>query len=240
MVDIYVQDDFSVLANKASIDDDVRDFFAENKITELVKEEGKNKEYYKNLLLLYPKLNTEIGGKNISEYLEYFDDDMTIKKPALDGQEEKLTLIMAGLREQAKEYENRLLDKTNVLTKDVAINQCISVLGRFMDVDVDAKENIVKQFKLSEYTHAEDVVSEDLTLHINGTINGKKVKVSYDLKTGKVYCSNMLYRDPNKEDGIITLDGKAHAADEVPLTMLPTLETFTQEAKDMDYKTLIS
>jgi hypothetical protein len=74
------------LISNINTDSDMQTFFTqeENQITKLSptatdKDILKDKAYYKKLFILYPTANVGISDKNVDDYLEYFDNDMSIK-----------------------------------------------------------------------------------------------------------------------------------------------------------------
>lgn len=218
-------------------DNDIQKFFdkQENKLTELVPEIWKDKVYYTKLLTLYPELDTMKDGKKVSEYMKYVDEDMIVNKDITNEQKKIMETLVPIFKEQAKTYEDELLEKANTLTQKVAIEQCVATLEMFMDVDINEKENIIKKLNILDN---KDAVSSDWVLHLDGTINGKKIKLSYNLATGKVTYKNFLGKKNATDQSPISLDAQDNET-EVPLIELPTLGAFVEGAKNIDYSEII-
>jgi len=200
MIDRYSKNkSYTTLVNNIYSDSDITSFFneEENKLTEIVPEKEKDKPYYTKLLTFYPELDTTTqDGQKISEHLKYFNDDMTVPESASQVQKKTLAAALPILQKQAKPYENKLLEKTNTTMQNVAIEQCVATLEKFMDVDINEKDNIMEQMKIHEDA---DTVSKELVLHINGTMEGKKVKLSYNLANGSVAYQNFLSKQQEND-----------------------------------------
>lgn len=233
MIDTYSKNgSYQTLLRNINGDNDINEFFKDtkNRVSELVPEQGKDKVYYKKLLTRYPWADTLVEGKKISEYLDSFDDTMKIKSDAT-ANKKILDTVMKTLKDNGKQYEDKLLDTTNALTQDVAINQCVSTLQRYMDIDINTQDNIAKQLTIAD---EKDAVSPDLTLHIDGRLNGKKVKIFYNLKNWAVSYQSFL----TQKDHIVSI-GTQGDGNTVPLMTLPKLGSFVDGAKNLDYPKLM-
>ncbi|MEI8009479.1 MAG: hypothetical protein WCI00_09330 [bacterium] len=162
----------------------------------------KDKSYYTKLLLWYPTLDSQENGKKLSEYLSSLNNDMTIKENTSNEEKKFITTLLPKLKQQGKPYEEKLLNKTNALMQNTAIEQCILTLQKYMDVNISEKENAIKQMKVTENA---DAVSSDLVLHINGTLNGKKIALSYNLLTGNVSYKSFLSKKADTDQSPLTL-----------------------------------
>ena len=232
----YTQNDaYTMLINNVNSDPNVTSYFENHKTTELVSESMKDKSYYTKLLLWYPTLDSQEQGKKISEYLPYLNDDMTIKASAPEEQKKTIITMIPKLREQGKPYEERLLNKTNALTQNTAIEECITTLQKYMDVDISEKDNVIQQLKIAENS---DAVSSDMIFHINGMLNGKKITLSYNLLTGTVSYSSFLTKNNDTNQGPIRLSSW-NTENQVPLITLPKFGDFVEEAKHSEYHALI-
>lgn len=196
----------------------------------------KDKDYYTKLLLWYPSLDTQQDAKKISEYLQYLNDDMTIKNDTPDEQKKIITSLLPNLKEQGKPYEEKLVNKTNALIQDTAISQCITTLQKYMDVNISEKDNVIEQLKIDSSL---DAVSSDMAFHINGTLNGKKIALSYNLLTGIVSYKSFLTKKTDTGDSPLHV-GAGNEEAEVPLITLPKFGDFVDGAKERDYHKLIS
>jgi hypothetical protein len=196
----------------------------------------KDKAYYTKLLLWYPALDVEKDAKKLSAYLQYLNDDMTIKNDTPDEQKKIITALLPDLKQQGKPYEEKLVNKTNALIQDTAISQCITTLQKYMDVNISEKDNVLQQLKIESSL---DTVSPDMTFHINGMLNGKKIALSYNLLTGIVSYKSFLAKETDADDSPLHL-GSGNKEAEVPLITLPKFGDFVQGAKERDYHKLIS
>ena len=106
----------------------VNEYFSNNTTTELVPENRKDKTYYTQLLRWYPALDTVHDGKKLSEYLPYFNEDMTIKSEVPEQQKKIMIALLPQFKQQGKPYEKKLLGMTNSLTQTVSVEQCINTL----------------------------------------------------------------------------------------------------------------
>lgn len=213
----------------------VSTYFAENAPAELVPEAGKDKAYYTKVVRWYPALDTSYEGKKLSEYLPYFNDDMTIKSEVPDQQKKLMLSLLPQLKEKSKPYEKKLLGMTNSLTQTVAVEQCITTLQSYMDVNISEQENVMQQLNIAENR---DAVSENLVVKINGTLNGKKIVMSYDLLTGNVFYQSFLTKQSDTEQSPITIGGE-QTEETVPLITLPKFGDFIDASKTIDYTTTI-
>lgn len=180
---------YQTLISNIQSNTNVSKYFTDNKIQELVPENIKDKAYYTKLLSWYPVMDGEYAGKKISEYFSYLNENMTIKKETPDDQKKLIVSLLPQLRNQGKPYEDKLLSTTNILTQEVAIQQCITTLQSYMDVNISQKENMLEQLKIVQNR---DAVSENLVLHIKGNLKGKKVNLSYNLLSGTISYQSFL------------------------------------------------
>lgn len=180
---------YQTLISNIQSNTNVSKYFTDNKIQKLAPENSKDKSYYTKLLTWYPAMDGKYAGKKISEYFSYLNDDMTIKKETPDDQKKLIASLLPQLKIQGKPYEDKLLSTTNVLIQEVAIQQCITTLQSYMDVNISQKENMLEQLKIVQNR---DAVSENLVLHIKGNLNGKEVNLSYNLLTGTVSYQSFL------------------------------------------------
>lgn len=239
MTERYEKNDaYSKMIENINMDSDIASYFEKNKNTEWIPQWMKDKAYYKKLLVRYPSLDTKEMGKKISEYMEYLNDDMTIKNDTPDEQKKTITSLLPKLKEQGKPYEEKLVNKTNALIQDTAISQCITTLQKYMDVNISEKDNVIQQLKIDENR---DAVSPDMMFHINGTLNGKKIALSYNLLTGNVTYKSFLNKKTISDQSPITL-GSWDEEDQIPLITLPRFGDFIEAAKpeNMEYHKLLT
>ncbi len=226
---------YQTLISNIQSNTNVSKYFTDNKIQELVPENIKDKSYYTKLLTWYPAMDGKYAGKKISEYFSYLNENMTIKKETPDDQKKLITSLLPQLKNQGKPYEDKLLSTTNVLTQEVAIQQCITTLQSYMDVNISQKENMLEQLKIVQNR---DAVSENLVLHIKGNLNGKEVNLSYNLLTGTVSYQSFLTKK-NTTDQAPLVMWSSQNQDEVPLITLPKFGDFVAASKQIEYKTCI-
>ncbi|MFA7298806.1 MAG: hypothetical protein WC010_04140 [Candidatus Absconditabacterales bacterium] len=230
-------DPYQKLMEKINTDSDINTFFDkdENKTSELVPEKDKNKTYYKKLLQFYPESDIVVDNKKLSEYLQYFDDDMNVKNDVPSDKKNILSSVMQNFKQQQKPYEDKLLHLTNAQTQSTAVEQCVSTLQMYMDVDINEKENITKQLSLADKS---DIVSSNLILHVDGKINNKKVQLSYDLATGKVSYKSFLTKKNDQPNSDLYIDSRDDEI-ETPLVTLPSFGAFVDGAKAINYNEVI-
>lgn len=241
MIDIYSDNTtYKTLVSNLYSDRDVEKFFdaKENKISTLVPEKWKDKKYYTKLLSWFPELDKSHRNHKISEYLNYLNDDMTIKEDASAEQKKILSKLLPKFQEQSKSYENKLLAKTNTQTQNIAIEKCVSTLEKFMDVDINEKQNIIEQLEVAQNKDAVSKEWDDLVLHIDGTIDGKKVKILYNLVNWKVSYKSFLAKKTDTDQSPISINAKSNET-EITLVTLPTLWAFVDGAKTIDYAKII-
>lgn len=238
VVEEYTKNDaYSTLLKNINSAQVITTYFDDHKkTTELVSEWMKDKSYYTKLLLWYPAFDTQTNDKKISDYIQYLDDDMKIKENTPDKEKEIITEFLPKIKQQGKIYEDKLLNKTNALMQNTAIDQCIVTLQKYMDVNISEKDNAIKQMQMTENS---DAVSSDLVLHINGTLNGKKIALSYNLLTGKVSYKSFLHKKTDTDQSPLTL-GAWNEENQVPLITLPKFGDFVESAEHSDYYKLIS
>jgi hypothetical protein len=148
-----------------------------------------------------------------------------------------MSAILINLKEQGKTYEKKLLHRTNTNMQNAAIQQCITTLQKYMDVNISEKDNIAQQMEINEN---KDAVSPDMVFHINGTLNGKRVSISYNLTTGVVAYKSFLTKKNDNDQGPL-LWGSENEEDQVPLITLPKFGDFVDVTdKNTDYYTLIN
>ncbi|MEI6118473.1 MAG: hypothetical protein WCP92_04500 [bacterium] len=185
----YEKEPAHTLMNTINADPQVTVFFAkeENKISSLVPKEvtpkkTENKIYYTKLFAQYPDINIIPGGaKSVKEYLAYFNDDMTIKEDLSVSDKKEAEKVLVYIKEGTISRESLLLDKTNKIVQDHAMNQCIESLQQYMDIDIDEKQNLLDQLTVMEGTDVTAPAEGELILKINGERAGKKITLSYDL-----------------------------------------------------------
>ena len=241
----YEKEPAHTLMNTINADPQVTSFFAkeQNKISSLVPNEVKsekteNKIYYTKLFAQYPDINIMPGGaKTVEEYLAYFNDDMTIKADLSASEKEEAEKALVYIQERTTSREGLLLDKTNKIVQDHAMNQCIESLQQYMDIDIDEKQNLLDQLKVMEGTDVTAPAEGELMLKINGERAGKKITLSYDLKTWQVYYHPFLYKASVNETDPLVMGNQTNNS-KVPLTTLASMKTIITGAKKANYKKL--
>jgi hypothetical protein len=157
---------YKALVNGISSDTDIITYFEDNKLEKLVEKGKKTKEYYTKLLTWYPDFDKDLSStdqKMLSSYIDYFTDDLTIDKDKtkdLSAAEQKnLKNIEKEIKAATGLGEDELIKKTNAVVQTTAIENCVSMLQEYMDIDISKEENIKEQFVLANENT--DMVSND-------------------------------------------------------------------------------
>lgn len=193
--DMYTQ-----LSSKVMSDPEFNMHFdkQENKVEKLVADENKSGEYYKNLIKLYPDIDTTNISQSFTEEYFILDPTMQIK----DSAPEEVKNAWKSFLERAATKETKMLNRTNATIQRVAIQQCLTSLQEAMDIDIDNQQSLLDKFELEKDPNF-DAVSPDLLLKVKGTIDGKKIHIAYDLVTGKVYYQHYMQKASlNQTDAI--------------------------------------
>jgi hypothetical protein len=147
---------------------DIIQYFTTNGIQSLVKTEtDKDYQYYADLMKLNP------------EYKKLIDADNDIKKP--EKQNDQIEKIKSHAATETA--EKMLLEDTNTVIKQQAVTTCLNTLKMYMDVDLTEQENVLNQFAMVDQKEFIKKNGEDVIVNINGTINGKKLCLYYNLTT---------------------------------------------------------
>ena len=241
----YEKEPAHTLMNTINTDPQVTNFFAEeeNKISSLVPKEVKsekteNKIYYTKLFTQYPDINIIPGGMKLAkEYLAYFNDDMTIKKDITPSEKEEAGKSLIYIKERTASREWLLLDKTNKIVQDYAMNQCIESLQQYMNINIDEKQNLLDQLKVMKGTAVTSSTDGELMLKINGERAGKKMTLSYDLVSGQVYYHSFLYKSSINETDPLVMGNQSNN-NKLPLTTIASMKTILTWAQNTNYKEL--
>jgi len=235
------------LTNNISTDSDMRDFFQkeENKIstlspqTDIESQKSKDKKYYTQLFLLYPDIHILPWTKKpIKEYLKDFNDDMSITPNATDTQKKEMNDVLSHIQKFASTREKMLINKTNNIVQEYAVSQCVEALQQYMDIDIASQKNLLEQLKVIQNPDAISASNGNMVLKIQGEREGKKMNLSYDLVTGKVYHHPFLYKESlNETDPLIIANDTKYR--EPPLITLPSIAQILQWAKKTNYYEII-
>lgn len=193
-------DAYEQLSQKILSDKDINTHFDKqgNKVEKLVADENKSVEYYKNLIKLYPDIDTTNISQSFTEEYFILDPTMQIK----DSAPEEVKNAWKSFLERAATKETKMLNRTNATIQRVAIQQCLTSLQEAMDIDIDNQQSLLDKFELEKDPNF-DAVSPDLLLKVKGTIDGKKIHIAYDLVTGKVYYQHYMQKASlNQTDAI--------------------------------------
>ncbi len=163
----------------------------------------------------------------IQDYLKYFNDDMTIKSDISDKEKIQAKEFLEKLPTFAKPYDERLVRKTNGIVQEFAVSQCIESLQNYMDINISEKENLMEQLKVLEDKDAISNQDGELLLKVQGMRNDKKMTLSYDLLSGKVYYHPFLYKKSFNDTDPLTL-GQDNDRNRLPLTTIASISTILQ------------
>jgi len=229
---MYVQ-----LSQRVMADEDFNAHFdkPENKVEQLVPDNKKDLAYYKNLIKLYPETDIDIGdGTKLSDNLQYLNEDMSVVDSAPNNFKNSFSQNKNLLLDNAEKYEKKLLDRTNAIIQQSAIEQCLLALQKTMNIEIDQGENLLEQIKLDENLDA--VIAQDgqLLLNIKGNLNGKQIALTYDLVSGKVYYQKYMQKTGFTDIDPITIGATTlQTKNTVPFLTLPTLGNIIQKGKVM-------
>ena len=104
-----------------------------------------------------------------------------IKKDHKTSEEQKL--LEKKIQEKTQAPEEMLKSETNEIIQEQAVTTCLETLKMYMDIDLTQQENVLNQFKMIDQKQLIKKNGEDTVLNINGTINGKKMTLWYNLTT---------------------------------------------------------
>ncbi|MCX6824170.1 MAG: hypothetical protein NT085_03510 [candidate division SR1 bacterium] len=108
----------------------------------------------------------------------------------------------------------------------------------YMDIDLTEQENVLDKFILQQQKDFIKKDGEDVVLDIDGTINGKKMKLYYNLSKGTLQQEEFLSRS-----GINTpfsINDPVGGKKDVTGIQLPKFQDFMTGAGDIDYKSVMN
>ncbi len=221
---------YSTLIQNIHTDPDIGMYFQEHTPTQLLLDTQKNKSYYTKLGKRYP----ELIKQDEWSMLEFFDEHMQIKNTSTPEEKTRAHQRLDTVNKQSEPYEKKLLNMTNTLTQEIAIEQCMTTLQSYMDISIDQKESMLQQLKIDSTTDA----VQNMVLRIDGKLNGKPVKISYDLLSGKVYYASFLNKKSYTDQSPLFI-WTTSAQTGIPLVTLPKLSDFIDTEQKLDYVSLI-
>jgi len=209
--------------------ENIGDYFDDNMIEKLVSDEDKDYEYYIWLAKLYPTLKEN----------EKVQELINIENPT--EQEKKDLIKIMKEKTKSADAEGELMKETRWTVKEQAVTSCLDMLQIYMDIDLGEQENVLDQIK-NNATHQinTDKDNTDIVLQINGKINGKNLKIYYDLKTGKLQQEEFLSKDTL--NGPFAINDPVKGKKDIPGIQLPKFDDFITAAdpKSMKYNELIN
>ena len=155
--------------------ENVKKYFTDNMQDELVSEAKKTDTYYQGLRKLYPELDKIIEHDPKIQEL--------IHKKDLTEEEKKQLKQMLQEKTKSSGVENELLKETRSVVQEQAIITCLDMLTSYMNIDLNEQENVLEQFADVKHTINADEENKNVVLQINGKINGKNLKLYYNLTT---------------------------------------------------------
>jgi len=209
----------------------VKKYFTDNMKDELVSEAKKSDQYYQGLRKLYPELDKIIErDPKIQELIE--------KK---DPTEEEKKELKQMLQEKTKSsgVENELLKETRSVVQEQAITTCLDMLTSYMDIDLNEQENVLDQFADVEHTIDADEENKNVVLQINGKINGKNLKLYYNLTTWTLQQEEFLSRGAINTP--FAINDPINGKQDISGIQLPKFKDFITAAdpESMDYSKCI-
>ena len=197
-------------------------------IKNLVQENDKDEGYYTNLRKLYPEVDRLIVQDKDIQAL------MKIKSPT---EKEKMTLENK-LKEKTASSEWQLMSDTNEVIQQQAVTTCLDTLKMYMDINLSEQENVLNQFTLIGQKDLIEKKGEDVILDINGTINGKKMKLYYNLNTWTLQQEEFLSR--NAINTPFSINDPVSGKRDVANMQLPKFQDFIAWAGNIDYKNIMN
>lgn len=177
--------------------------------------------------------------KPIKEYLEYFNDDMTIKEDISESEKQEAEKALSYIKELYASHEKVLVEKTNMIIQEHAMSQCIETLQKYMDIDIDEKENLLNTLEIMKGTDVVSPANGKLVLNIEGERNGKKISLSYDLISGNVYACPFLYKASVKDSDPLVIGNQTEHYG-TPLVTLASIRTILDGTQETDFKDMIA
>lgn len=228
-----------VVDKKISTIDEIKQDVADNEIVKWyfsghmtewwVWENDKDFWYYKGLINIYPILKND---PKIQELIK-------IENP----KEEEKKEIMEYIKTKAEwaDAEGNLLEETQEVVKGQAISSCLDMLRMYMDIDLNEEENILDQMentmkhdlKVNENNNG----NENIVLQINGKVNGKNMKIYYNLTTGKLQQEEFLSRWSINTP--YSINDSVNWKKDISGVQLPKFEDFINWAKNINYASLV-
>lgn len=206
-------------------------YFKDHYINEFVSEDQKDHSYRDNLQKLYPESKKIIQASFLwmAEYAQCFDKEWNI----IDEEVNKLPKDQKNLFDEKIKEKLATVDKEfnwniNTLIKEQSVETCLDTLNKCMNIKFDdwTKEDMLKNFDFSSK------VNDGLIVDFVGSINGKKINLSYDMKTGSVSYQEYLFKD--KETNTFKKNDPTSKS-EMPFVQLPKLDDFVSASKSLDY-----
>lgn len=214
------------LKNEVIEDDSVKEYFTKYMDVWNVQDSDKDFEYYMWLTNIYPILQKDPKIQTL------------IKKDNLTVQEKEELKTSIQSRSKWSDAEGDLLEETRGEVRKQAITSSLDMLRIYMDIDVSEEENVLEQMeKTLQHTIESQQKNSDIILEINGNIQGKYMKIYYNLTTGKLQQEEFLSR------GTINTPYAIHDSEkgkkDIPSVQLPRLDDFIEGAKGVNYANLV-
>lgn len=216
------------IKNEIVSDKNITEYFKKNQIEDLVDEKDKDAVYYKNLQKLYPEVNALIERDTEIQWLikkEYKTDD-------------EKNILEKKIQEKTKPSEGILRSETNEVIQKQAVISCLDMLKMYMDIDLTQQENVLDQFTMIQGQDRIKKDGEDVIVNINGTIQGKKLHLYYNLNTWVLKQEEFLARDDINKP--FSINDPIGGKKEVEGIVLPKFQDFIQGAAKIDYKKVMN
>ena len=209
--------------------ENVKKYFTDNMQDELVSEAKKTDTYYQGLRKLYPELDKIIEHDPKIQEL--------IHKKDLTEEEKKQLKQMLQEKTKSSGVENELLKETRSVVQEQAIITCLDMLTSYMNIDLNEQENVLEQFADVKHTINADEENKNVVLQINGKINGKNLKLYYNLTTWTLQQEEFLSR--GAINAPFAINDPINGKQDIPSIQLPKFDDFIQGAKSLDYTSII-
>lgn len=216
----------TILENK-----EFNNYFKDNYIDEFVSEDQKDQTYRDNLQKFYPDSKKLIQASFvwISDYQSCFDEAGNINKNELEKlPKDKQDIFSAKVKEKLNVVDEELVGNINNVVKEQSVETCLATLSKCMNIKFDdgTKEDMIKNFNFSSQ------MNDNLVLDFSGTLNGKKINLSYNMLDGKVFYDEYLYKDKSTNT---FKKSDSNFKTEMSFVELPKLSDFILASKSLDY-----
>jgi len=141
---------------------------------------------------------------------------------------DKQDIFDAKVKEKLNTVDEELVGNINNAVKEQSVETCLATLSKCMNIKFDdgTKEDMIKNFDFASQ------MNDNLVVDFSGTLNGKKINLSYNMVDGKVSYQEYLYKDKSTNT---FKKSDSNVKTEMTFVELPRLEDFISASKSLDY-----